>query len=267
MSYSTGLSRDVYSSSLYEKDLSAAEMEPIRWMAPEAIMERRYSSKSDVYSFGVLGWEIYSYAILPWCEFTNSGAFAQIQKGNVLSRPEACPETIYDEVLLPCWNLLPDERPSFAVLYGLTKAFRLLHRSTKRSGPPDLEEVKESPQESGALPVPLRTGRNAADPPTTGAREYGNLWLCHTTEIPRKNEANHVDKDPSSDEVNPDVNPDVSSHYDQFSLDVLPHGRERTDSIVAAESLVLGTDDSEGSPNVHDEDRFYVNNFWAESRN
>lgn len=41
-------------------------IQPIRWMAPEAMHEGRFSTKSDVWSFGVLMWETYSAGAMPF---------------------------------------------------------------------------------------------------------------------------------------------------------------------------------------------------------
>ena len=39
---------------------------PIKWTAPEAALERKFSIKSDVWSFGVLMYEIITYGKVPY---------------------------------------------------------------------------------------------------------------------------------------------------------------------------------------------------------
>ena len=51
-----GLARDIHKNYYYNGGGSL----PINWMAPESLMENRFSVKSDVWSFGVLIWEIFT---------------------------------------------------------------------------------------------------------------------------------------------------------------------------------------------------------------
>jgi serine/threonine protein kinase len=44
---------------------------PVRWMAPESIERRIYSSESDVFSFGIVLWEIYTFGKTPYCGLDN----------------------------------------------------------------------------------------------------------------------------------------------------------------------------------------------------
>lgn len=44
---------------------------PVRWMPPESIMYRKFTSESDVWSFGVVLWEIFSFGKQPWYGYSN----------------------------------------------------------------------------------------------------------------------------------------------------------------------------------------------------
>jgi len=39
---------------------------PIKWTAPEAAFQRRFSTKSDVWSFGILLYEMVTYGQVPY---------------------------------------------------------------------------------------------------------------------------------------------------------------------------------------------------------
>jgi len=39
---------------------------PIKWTAPEAAYQRRFSTKSDVWSFGILLYEMVTYGRVPY---------------------------------------------------------------------------------------------------------------------------------------------------------------------------------------------------------
>ena len=54
-----GLARGVHKNSYY----IGGTFLPIRWMAPESILDRKFSTKSDVWSFGVLTWEVLTLGI------------------------------------------------------------------------------------------------------------------------------------------------------------------------------------------------------------
>lgn len=89
---------------------------PIRWCAPETIRKRQFSSKTDVWSFGITIWELYSGGEIPYAVETMSDAAKMIVEGKILSRPQDCPEAVY-QVMKHCWESTPSLRPSFLEIF------------------------------------------------------------------------------------------------------------------------------------------------------
>uniref|UniRef100_A0A673LNB9 Tyrosine-protein kinase receptor n=1 Tax=Sinocyclocheilus rhinocerous TaxID=307959 RepID=A0A673LNB9_9TELE len=118
-----GMSRDIYSSDYYR--VGGYTMLPIRWMPPESIMYRKFSTESDVWSFGVIMWEIFTYGKQPWFQLSNNEVIECITQGRVLDRPRLCPKEVYD-LMLGCWQREPQQRLNIKdiqkVLYTLGKA-------------------------------------------------------------------------------------------------------------------------------------------------
>lgn len=84
-------------------------MLPIRWMPPESIMYRKFTTDSDVWSFGVILWEIFTYGKQPWFQLSNTEVIECITQGRVLERPRVAPKEIYD-IMLGCWQREPQLR-------------------------------------------------------------------------------------------------------------------------------------------------------------
>ncbi|KAL4609220.1 BDNF/NT-3 growth factors receptor-like [Arapaima gigas] len=102
-----GMSRDVYSSDYYR--VGGHTMLPIRWMPPESIMYRRFTTESDVWSLGVVLWEIFTYGKQPWYQLSNNEVIECITQGRVLQRPRTCSKEVYD-LMLCCWQREPHLR-------------------------------------------------------------------------------------------------------------------------------------------------------------
>lgn len=109
-----GLARDIYKDPDYVRKGNARL--PLKWMAPESIFDKVYTSQSDVWSFGVLLWEIFSLGASPYPGVQIDEDFCKRLKDGVRMRaPETASPEIYG-IMLACWQGEPKERPPFPAL-------------------------------------------------------------------------------------------------------------------------------------------------------
>ena len=69
-----------------------------------------------MYSFGILLWELFSHGGKPFAGMQNQEVLDEVKKGYQMPKPQNCPEEIY-QIMKKCWNLNPEERPSFEELF------------------------------------------------------------------------------------------------------------------------------------------------------
>ncbi|TGZ49373.1 Fibroblast growth factor receptor [Temnothorax longispinosus] len=84
-----GLARDIHCHDYYRKTTDGRL--PVKWMAPEALFHRIYTTQSDVWSYGILLWEIMTLGGTPY------------------------PSVPY-MLMRDCWSYQPGERPNFEEL-------------------------------------------------------------------------------------------------------------------------------------------------------
>lgn len=107
-----GLSRWVEEQSYYKASKGKL---PIKWMAPESINFRRFTTASDVWMFGVCIWEILMFGIKPFQGVKNNDVIGKIEAGERLPLPPGCPPSLYN-LMCVCWSYESTKRPSFADL-------------------------------------------------------------------------------------------------------------------------------------------------------
>ncbi|KAK0161869.1 hypothetical protein PV327_008274 [Microctonus hyperodae] len=104
-----GLARDIYKNDYYRKE--GEGLLPVRWMAPESLMDGVFTTQSDVWAFGVLMWEITSLGQQPYPARTNLEVLHHVRAGGRLPKPLNCPSGLH-QLMLRCWSSA-DCRPSF----------------------------------------------------------------------------------------------------------------------------------------------------------
>lgn len=107
------LSRDLFPADYH--CLGDNENRPVKWLALEALVERRFSLASDAWSFGVTLWELMSLAQQPYSEVDCFEMAAYLREGYRIAHPINCPDELYS-MMSGCWSKNPDERPKFSQL-------------------------------------------------------------------------------------------------------------------------------------------------------
>jgi serine/threonine protein kinase len=134
-----GMSRDVHYMEYYRKDGEVTL--PVRWIAPECVVEGIFSTQGDIWSIGIVIWEIFSHGKhvdlhvfvclcfymqikaclivltvlflmsmpttlsgkLPYPSMSNHEVLEQVIQGYRLECPQDCPDDVY-QLMRQCWS-------------------------------------------------------------------------------------------------------------------------------------------------------------------
>ncbi|NXG50631.1 ROS1 kinase, partial [Psilopogon haemacephalus] len=106
-----GLARDIYKNDYYRK--RGEGLLPVRWMAPESLIDGVFTNSSDVWSFGVTVWETLTLGQQPYPGFSNTEVVHHVRSGGRLESPNNCPDDLCD-LMTRCWAQDPHNRPTFS---------------------------------------------------------------------------------------------------------------------------------------------------------
>uniref|UniRef100_UPI00358E37C8 tyrosine-protein kinase Mer-like n=1 Tax=Myxine glutinosa TaxID=7769 RepID=UPI00358E37C8 len=125
-----GLSKKIYSGDYYRQG-QISKM-PVKWIAPESMADRLYTTKSDVWAYGIAMWEIVTRGKMPYPGVQNHEMYDYLLAGNRLNQPPDCLDDLYC-IMQSCWCIDSTKRPSFSELRGyLQKLLKTLPSSERR---------------------------------------------------------------------------------------------------------------------------------------
>ncbi|XP_057318601.1 receptor-type tyrosine-protein kinase FLT3-like [Microplitis mediator] len=96
---------------------------PVRWMAPEALRDRAFTSKSDVWSYAVVLWEILTLGAFPYSEIQDEKLLQYIVENNCRLK---CPNNIsteFNHFMNTCWSSQAAMRPNFIEIIKQLNSF------------------------------------------------------------------------------------------------------------------------------------------------
>ncbi|KAI2658692.1 Receptor tyrosine-protein kinase erbB-2 [Labeo rohita] len=133
---------------------------PIKWMALESILHRKFTHQSDVWSYGVTVWELMTFGMKPYDLIPAREIPDLLERGERLPQPFICTADVY-MIMVKCWMIDPDSRPRFK---ELVEEFTVMARD-----PPRYVVIMNDDQMSLSSPVDSEFFR------TLLAEEGGNV--------------------------------------------------------------------------------------------
>ncbi|KAL5109230.1 Fibroblast growth factor receptor 1 [Taenia crassiceps] len=96
---------------------------PLKWMAPECVFHKVFTTKSDVWSFGVLLWEVFSLGDAPAAAVSTNDFLKLLHAGaSLYTKPKYADERVFVGLMQHCWEWRPECRPTFMdVVAALSK--------------------------------------------------------------------------------------------------------------------------------------------------
>nr|XP_019596913.1 PREDICTED: proto-oncogene tyrosine-protein kinase ROS isoform X2 [Rhinolophus sinicus] len=136
-----GLARDIYKNDYYRK--RGEGLLPVRWMAPESLVDGIFTTQSDVWSFGILIWEILTLGHQPYPAHSNLDVLNYVQTGGRLEPPRNCPDALWN-LMTQCWAQEPDQRPTFHKIQDQLQLFKSISLTS-------ISQCREEANPSGVI--------------------------------------------------------------------------------------------------------------------
>ncbi|XP_063394897.1 tyrosine-protein kinase Drl isoform X2 [Cydia fagiglandana] len=116
-----GLSRDLFPDDYH--CLGDNENRPVKWMAPESLLQNQYTTASDVWALGITLWELATLGASPLAELDAADVGAFLSGGYRPSQPHNCPDELYG-LMSWCWTTSASARPTAPQLLAALHDFR-----------------------------------------------------------------------------------------------------------------------------------------------
>jgi len=191
-----GMSRVLEAQEGQDAHRTMSNLGPVRWMAPESLSKREYSTASDVYMFGSF---LYELAVLdvPFHGVPVEEVITLVTKNGMHPPiPKTCPGPLADCMRL-AWNPSPKLRPSMQDL------FRKLTASTEYapSGTHDSRSMQRSARKQVAT-----------------SQQSGEYAAMSDDAAPSSNYGAMVDHEAATPETNSDADEKDSEHGQYHTL-------------------------------------------------
>ncbi|XP_037319031.2 receptor tyrosine-protein kinase erbB-2 isoform X1 [Pungitius pungitius] len=182
---------------------------PIKWMALESILHRKFTHQSDVWSYGVTVWELMTFGAKPYDMIPAREIPDVLEEGERLPQPLICTIDVY-MIMVKCWMIDPDSRPRFK---DLVSDFSAMARD-----PPRYVVIQNDEQMSMSNPVDSQFFRMLLEEEGNNMRE---LLDAEEYLVPQTNPFSRTQADGASGTLGPSRHQSHRQSRDQ-GLDAEP---------------------------------------------